>query len=1233
MFYMIKYILYYFIFIFAFKVQIIHSHKNKQIKRKLSGPPYVITLTFDPDLSNKYILNDQSIQMFQTNNIKVYIIKEDNSHEDVTSNLVIDSNKVKFNKITNYSKISLEFQTKLTTFKQMFYLTDVASVVFDKSFNSLNVQDMNSLFRKCSNLKSVDVSNLNTLDTTDMSLMFDYCTVLPSLNLSNFAPKNLCNMESMFNGCRQLTSLDLSNFKISNSTDISGIFSSCRSLKYINLKNFDTLYLESSSGFSGLNSLEYCQYYSYNENIKFCQLFNGFNKCSNCTNTNIDEYCEITFNSKTYKFLYKASQLNDIEKECYWFKGIEKCSYLKDFEISYIEFNLDNILCDECNSLFGYYPLERDINSINYDCYKQEDLPNYFLYDNGNIKYFKICDISCNNCTEESEKCVQCNINYYKLKENIDQISSCYNETTKPINYYLVETDSNKYYDQCDTSCLTCVNESQKCDRCNQNYYKLKENEDQFSNCYNNSTKPNNYFLNKDYKFYELCDISCNKCDEESRKCIECNTSYYKLEEKQEQYSYCYNEKTKPLNYYFDYILKRYKKCHSYCESCTEGPNSESANCISCNDKYKKLNLGNCISVNNDENSKYHYENIKFNYEELDDEIIYKLLLNYINKYYSYHDHVLQYSNDEYKITLFNIGVNNTNNIDYNKLNISQIEFNDCLLNIINNNSLKYDLIYLQSDDINNIRKEHFLIYSPEDNKTLDINICENTTTKLNKYIYINDETKKILLEAIEQGYNLLDINDKFYTQLCTPYTTQNGTDIILIDRINEIYIFDILETYNNCDYDSFNISSNFIKCDTEVKSDFYNEDEGIKFDKQQIIDRFKFKYSNILVIKCYLLFFSIKGQSSNYGAYLLYICLFFVLIAIIINYYKGFTFIKNLFQKIINEKIYNNIKPSSEDNSDNYSSNNLSKILSKTNRKKKNNKIIDKNNNDMIIIGKVRKKENKVNRCSPPKKSFTNKGNSFKLNKSDSKLILMKDTKKKFLRTKKKIKSIKSVIKRNSDIKIKQTIIKNVNKNEIENKINKENKSFKNSSKLQKNINKIRDNSLQIFQLSDFEKNELEYFQAKIYDKRTYFQYYLSLIKIKHALITIFANDYNIKGVKFILFINSFCLSLAVNGLFFNDKTMHKIYIDNGIFDIVYQIPHIIYSSIIPSIISIILKKLSLIHKDFINFKTNKCIKNKNDAINEARRITKKIKIRLIIFSILVFIILVFLSYFVGCF
>ena len=126
----------------------------------------------------------------------------------------------------------------------------------------------------------------------------------------------------------------------------------------------------------------------------------------------------------------------------------------------------------------------------------------------------------------------------------------------------------------------------------------------------------------------------------------------------------------------------------------------------------------------------------------------------------------------------------------------------------------------------------------------------------------------------------------------------------------------------------------------------------------------------------------------------------------------------------------------------------------------------------------------------------------------------------------------------------------------------------------------------------NDEELNHLTYELTLQYGKRTYFQYYWSLLKKKQLILFAFlpSNDYNINTIKISLLLLSFCLYFTFNGFFFSDDSMHKIYEDKGSYNILYQIPQILYSTLITSFINIILKTLSLSEKNIIDLK-NKII------------------------------------------
>ena len=166
----------------------------------------------------------------------------------------------------------------------------------------------------------------------------------------------------------------------------------------------------------------------------------------------------------------------------------------------------------------------------------------------------------------------------------------------------------------------------------------------------------------------------------------------------------------------------------------------------------------------------------------------------------------------------------------------------------------------------------------------------------------------------------------------------------------------------------------------------------------------------------------------------------------------------------------------------------------------------------------------------------------------------------------------------------------------------------------------------------NDYELNTFSYKDASIRDKRTFFQLLISLIKTKHLIIFTFyqKNDYNSQIMKICLFFFSFALYYIINALFFNDETMHKIYVDEGIFNFIYFIPQIIYSTIISSIINILIKELSLSEKNIVKLKQEKDYEKLNKLVPKT---IKCLIAKFILFFFFSFLFLAFFWYYISCF
>ena len=137
---------------------------------------------------------------------------------------------------------------------------------------------------------------------------------------------------------------------------------------------------------------------------------------------------------------------------------------------------------------------------------------------------------------------------------------------------------------------------------------------------------------------------------------------------------------------------------------------------------------------------------------------------------------------------------------------------------------------------------------------------------------------------------------------------------------------------------------------------------------------------------------------------------------------------------------------------------------------------------------------------------------------------------------------------------------------------LNKNNSSRLNLKKEEKIISNLKEKKteekidIKTNNFIESEMNSFSYEEAKKFDKRSYFKYYLSLIKTRNLLIFSFyqTKDFNSQIIKISLFFFSFGAIFIINALFFIDKTMHQIYTDQGIFNFVYSIPQIINSSLI---------------------------------------------------------------------
>ena len=113
-------------------------------------------------------------------------------------------------------------------------------------------------------------------------------------------------------------------------------------------------------------------------------------------------------------------------------------------------------------------------------------------------------------------------------------------------------------------------------------------------------------------------------------------------------------------------------------------------------------------------------------------------------------------------------------------------------------------------------------------------------------------------------------------------------------------------------------------------------------------------------------------------------------------------------------------------------------------------------------------------------------------------------------------------------------------------------------------------------------------------------------------------------------LYMPSFIINYAVNGLFFNDDTMHNVYENKGLFDVSYQVPIIIYSSLISIFLGALVQMLGLSSDAIIDFKQSE---EKNNVNERGEKLIKKIKIKFVLYFILTYLLLIFFWYYISMF
>ena len=159
--------------------------------------------------------------------------------------------------------------------------TNLRSIKLPQGFIGSSVTNLFSMFKDCTSLTELDLSGSNSENVKNMSEMFYGCRALSKLVLTDFKTGQVSTMESMFCNCSTLETLDVSCFNTENVTTMGGMFSHCSSLRSLNLTGFNTANVtEMSSMFKNCSSLRSLDLSSFNTR-KVSAMQSMFKGCTN----------------------------------------------------------------------------------------------------------------------------------------------------------------------------------------------------------------------------------------------------------------------------------------------------------------------------------------------------------------------------------------------------------------------------------------------------------------------------------------------------------------------------------------------------------------------------------------------------------------------------------------------------------------------------------------------------------------------------------------------------------------------------------------------------------------------------------------------------------------------------------------------------------------------------------------------------------------------------------------
>ena len=582
------------------------------------------------------------------------------------------------------------------------------------------------------------------------------------------------------------------------------------------------------------------------------------------------------------------------------------------------------------------------------------------------------------------------------------------------------------------------------------------------------------------------------------------------------------------------------------------------------------------------------------------------------------------------------------------------------------NGSLAIMKIDLKRNDTPSTQVEYQVI-NPKNGEILELSKCKNIKIDIFAPVNFTQDYFEKINQVKKQGYDIFNPQDYFYNDICSPYNSENGTDVLLKDRKIDFYNPNLSLCEDNCEYKLFNVNSSKVKCECKIKTDIEVDSTKVSFSPKTLLENFYSfdKYTNYKVLKCFNLVFDLNRLKTNIGSYIL---IFLILLFIGVLIFKIITqTVKymELFDRIIklnmdiDKKIQKNEKKKNKEKYDDEDKKESKKKRKKDKKDKKDDGDIKKGfkdkrksvvppknmnrleTNEQIINKTISEEKYSSQISNPPKKKLKNKISRGKSTKAinfiniESNMTTSKEMNINSLKNRNKYNSSKNIKNNNKTLKIERNkssklLFTNNNLKNEGNKIEEEEKETEN--KRINHISEVIPKEKRSKYFIDNEINGLDYEQAVNIDFRSFIESYWSLLKQTHLFIFTFVtnDDYNLFLSKVSLFIISFALNITSNAFFFSDDSMHKLYEDYGEFDFLYNLPQTIFSILISSLFTTIFELLALSEESISEFKEED---NLNYMNKEKKKIIRFLKKKSIAFFIIGTIILIFFWYYLSCF